>query len=121
MNAECVLRFESNSLRWPYVVKRANKTKVPLKVGRDGGPPHQSLYGHYSLIGRANVDLLNFADDLYEVKNKTIENVAKYLGIQSPNQKPIDETAYFDYWSKPNQEKILIKHVETQTQTILKI
>jgi len=121
MNPDFVLSFESNSIHWPYLVKRANKTKVPLKVGRDGGPPHQSLYGHYSLIGRANVDLLNFADDLYEVKNKTIENVAKYLGIQSSNQKPIDETAYFDYWSKPEQRKILIKHVETQTQTILKI
>jgi DNA polymerase I len=121
MNPDFVLSFESNSIHWPYLVKRANKTKVPLKVGRDGGPPHQSLYGHYSLIGRSNVDLLNFADDLYEVKNKTIENVAKYLGIQSSNQKPIDETAYFDYWSKPEQRKILIKHVETQTQTILKI
>jgi DNA polymerase I len=121
MNPDFVLSFECNSIHWPYLVKRANKTKVPLKVGRDGGPPHQSLYGHYSLIGRSNVDLLNFADDLYEVKNKTIENVAKYLGIQSSNQKPIDETAYFDYWSKPEQRKILIKHVETQTQTILKI
>jgi DNA polymerase I len=120
-NPDFVLNFESNSIHWPYLVKRANKTKVPLRVGRDGGPPHQSLYGHYSLIGRANVDLLNFADDLYEVKNKTIENVAKYLGIDSSNHKPIDETAYFDYWSKPDQRKTLIRHVEEKTETILKI
>src|SRR5438552_2885645 len=98
-----------------------NETNTPLRVGRDEGPPHQSLYGHYSLIGRANVDLLNFAEDLYEVKNKTVENVAKYLGIQSPNQKPIDETANFDYWSKPDQRKILVKHMEEQTETILAI
>jgi DNA polymerase I len=120
-NPDFVLNFESNSIHWPYLVKRANKTKVPLRVGRDGGPPHQSLYGHYSLIGRANVDLLNFADDLYEVKNKTIENVAKYLGIDSSNHKPIDETAYFDYWSKPDQRRTLIRHVEEKTETILKI
>jgi DNA polymerase I len=121
INPDFVLSFEGNSIHWPYLVKRANNTKTRLRVGRDGGPPHQSLYGHYSLIGRANVDLLNFAEDLYEVKNKTIENVAKYLGIESSNQNPIDETAYFDYWSRPEQRKMLVQHVEEETEIILKI
>jgi len=121
INPDFVLSFEGNSIHWPYLVKRSTKTKAPLKVGRDGGPPHQSLYGHYSLIGRANVDLLNFADDLYDVKIKTVENVAKYLGIQVTKENPIDETAYFDYWSKPDERKILVKHVEEQSETILKI
>ena len=121
INPDFVLSFEGNSNHWPYLVKRANKTKTPIKVGRDGGPPHQSLYGHYSIIGRANVDLLNFADDLYDVKIKTIENVAKYLGIQFPDLKLIDETAYFDYWSKPDRRKILVQHIEAEPDTILKI
>src|SRR5438128_2637471 len=95
-------------------------TDHPRPVPKED-PPHQSLYGHYSLIGRANVDLLNFAEDLYEVKNKTIENVAKYLGIKLSEEKTIDETSYFDYWSKPDERKILVKHVEKQTETILKI
>src|SRR2546425_11585145 len=120
-NPDFVLSFEGNGIHWPYLLKRTNKTKIPLKVGRDGGPPHQSLYGHYSLIGRANIDLLNFADDLYDVKIKTIENVANYLGIQFSEEKPIDETAYFDYWSKPDQRKILVKHVEMESEIILKI
>jgi DNA polymerase, archaea type len=120
-NPDFVLSFEGNSVHWSYLVKRSNKTKTPLKVGRDGGPPHQSLYGHYSLIGRANVDLLNFADDLYDVKIKTVENVARYLGIQVSEEKPIDETAYFDYWSKPDERRILVKQLEEQTETILKI
>ncbi|TMI37227.1 DNA polymerase II [Candidatus Bathyarchaeota archaeon] len=120
-NPDFVLSFEGNSVHWPYLVKRADKTKTPLRVGRDGGPPHQSLYGHYSLIGRANVDLLNFADDLYAVKNKTIEDVAKYLGIELSSQNPIDETAYFEHWSNLNQRKNLVKHVEEQTEAILKI
>ncbi|OLB47285.1 hypothetical protein AUH73_03780 [archaeon 13_1_40CM_4_53_4] len=120
-NPDFVLTFDGNSVHWPYLVKRADKTKTPLRVGRDGGPPHQSLYGHYSLIGRANVDLLNFADDLYAVKNKTIEDVAKYLGIELSSQNPIDETAYFEHWSNLNQRKNLVKHVEEQTEAILKI
>ena len=121
INPDFVLSHEGNSAQWPYLVKRANKTNVPLRIGRDGGPPHQSLYGHYSLIGRANVDLLNFANDLYEVKNKTIENVAKYLGIKASGQKSIDETSYFDYWSKPDQRKLLVNQAMEEAETILKI
>src|SRR3989475_10746740 len=102
-------------------MKTPKKITPPLRVGREGGPPHQSLYGHYSLIGRANVDLLNLAEDLYEVKNKTVQNVARYLGIKLSDPKTIDETSYFDYWSKPDQRKILVEHVEEQTETVLKI
>jgi len=121
INPDFVLSFEGNSIHWPYLVKRAKRTKTPLRVGRDEGPPHQSLYGHYSLIGRANVDLLNFSEDLYEVKNKTIENVAKYLGIPFSDQRSVDETAYFEYWSKADQRKTLLKYLEEQTETVLKI
>src|SRR5438046_340661 len=120
-NPDFVLTFEGNSVHWPYLVKRADKTKTPLRVGRDGGPPHQSLYGHDTLTRRAKVDLLNFVDDLYAVKNKTIEDVAKYLGIGLSSQNPIDETAYFEHWSNLNQRKNLVKHVEEQTEAILKI
>src|SRR5207245_10105271 len=115
------LSFEGNSVQWPYLVNRASNIKTRLRVGRDEGPPHQSLYGHYSLIGRANVDLLNFAEDLYAVKNKTIENVPKYLGIKLSKENPIDETSYFDYLSKPDRKRVLVKQVEEQTETILKI
>jgi DNA polymerase, archaea type len=121
INPDLVLNYEGNSVYWPYLVKRADRARVLLRVGRDGGPPHQSLFGHYSLIGRANVDLLNFADDLYDVKNKTMENVAKYLGIRLSDHKSIDETDYFDYWSKPERRQMLVKHLEAQTETILKI
>lgn len=120
-NPDIVLSFEGNSVEWPYLLKRVDHTKTNLRVGRDGGPPHQSLFGHYSLIGRANVDLLNFADDLYDVKNKTVENVAKYLEINLPSEEPIDETSYFDYWSRNDRRKILTEHAQNRTNTILKI
>lgn len=120
-NPDFVLSYEGNSVTWPYLGKRADKTKTILKVGRDGGPPHQSLYGHYSLIGRASVDLLNFAEDLYEVKNKSLENVAKYLGITTSDEKQIDETSYYSYWSNPELRKTLVKQIQVQADTILKI
>jgi DNA polymerase, archaea type len=120
-NPDFVLNYGGNSVAWPYLVKRADRTKTPLTVGRDEGPPHQSLYGHYSLIGRANVDLLNFADDLYEVKNKTLANVAKYLGIKVSDEKQIEETSYYSYWSNPELRTQLVKQEEIQASTILKV
>ena len=120
-NPDFVLSYESNSVTWPYLVKRAEKTKTPLRVGRDRGPPHQSLYGHYSLIGRANVDLLNFAEDLYDVKNKTLENAAKYLGITATDEIPIAETSYYSYWSNPEKRKTLVNHMQVQTDIILNL
>src|SRR5207302_11353898 len=66
-------------------------------VGRDEGPARQSLYGHFSLTGRANVDLLDFSRDLYDVKIKTVENVAKFLGVEASTP-TIDETEYYDRW-----------------------
>ncbi|MBO0888957.1 hypothetical protein J2P12_07645, partial [Candidatus Bathyarchaeota archaeon] len=121
INPDVVLSYEGNSVQWPYLVKRADISKNILSVGRDLGPPHQSLYGHYSLIGRANVDLFNFADDLYEVKIKTVQNVAKYLGIKPSDRKPIDETDFFYHWSKPDERRLLVKQIEEDTETILKI
>src|SRR5207249_9111981 len=90
---DVVFSFGGNTFDWPYLIKRANKTKAKLSVGRDDGPARQSLYGHFSLTGRANVDLLDFSQDLYDVKIKTVENVARYLGGEAPTP-TIDDTEY---------------------------
>ncbi len=117
---DIVFTFGGNSLQWPYLTKRTGRTKSQLKVGRDGGRPHQSLYGHYSVTGRANIDLLDFAEDLYDVKIKKVENVAKYLGIKTSDPR-VDETEFFDYWSTTDRRKILVGQVEEQSHTLLKI
>ncbi len=119
-NPDVVFTFGGNSLQWPYLAKRTDTAKFRLKVGRDEGVPHQSLYGHYSVTGRANIDLLDFAEDLYDVKIKNIENVAAYLGIKA-SFSPIDETEFFDYWSTTDRRKVLVSQVEEQTDTLLMI
>ncbi len=120
-NPDVVLSFGGNTVYWPYLVKRADKTKAEFAVGREGGIPHQSLYGHFSLTGRANVDLLDFAEDLYDVKMKTVENVAKYLGLQPSVQASVDETDYFSYWSSPDRKKLLVSLEEEKVKTLLQI
>src|SRR3989440_1051353 len=94
---DLVFSFGSNTFDWPYLIKRANKIKAKLSVGRDDGPARPSLYGHFSLTGRANVDLLDFSGDLYDVKIKTVENVARFLGVEAATP-TIDETEYYDRW-----------------------
>jgi len=121
VNPDIVLSFGGTTVHWPYLVKRAHETNARLTIGRDGGVPHQSLYGHYSITGRANIDLLDFAEDLYAVKNKNLENVAKYLGIKTSARTIIDETEYFHYWSKGDLRKVLVRLIEEQVETLLKI
>ncbi len=103
---DLVFSFGANTFEWPYLIKRAAKTKATLSVGRDDGPARQSLYGHFSLTGRANVDLLDFSGDLYDVKNKTVENVATFLGVEASTP-TIDETEFYARWTGKDRNSLL--------------
>ena len=116
---DVVFSFGGNTFDWPYLIKRADKTKAKLSVGRDEGPARQSLYGHFSLTGRANVDLLNFSGDLYDVKIKTVENVAKFLGVEASTP-TIDETEYYDRWTGHNRPA-LVKQMEGQAVSVFHV
>jgi len=79
---DVIVGYGSNREDYPYLVQRAEKLGVRLRLDRTGHPPHQSLYGHFSVVGRANVDLLDFAEGMPEVKLKTLANVASFLGVK---------------------------------------
>lgn len=116
---DVVFSFGGNTFDWPYLIKRSEKSSAKLTVGRDEGPARQSLYGHFSLTGRANVDLLDFAGDLYDVKNKTVENVAKFLGVDAVTP-TIDETEYYDQWNG-NGRRALEKQTQGQASSVLSV
>jgi len=116
---DVVFSFGGNTFDWPYLIKRANKTKAKLSVGRDDGPARQSLYGHFSLTGRANVDLLDFSQDLYDVKIKTVENVARYLGVEASTP-AIDETEYYDRWTHQDRSG-LVEQMKAQATSIFNV
>ncbi|OLD13493.1 MAG: hypothetical protein AUI97_04115 [Crenarchaeota archaeon 13_1_40CM_3_52_17] len=119
LDPDVVFSFGGNTFDWPYLIKRANRTKAKLSVGRDDGPARQSLYGHFSLTGRANVDLLDFSQDLYDVKIKTVENVARFLGVEASTP-TIDETEYFDHWTG-NDRSALVDQMKAQATSIFKV
>jgi len=116
---DVVFSFGGNTFDWPYLIKRADKTKTKLSVGRDDGPARQSLYGHFSLTGRANVDLLDFSADLYDVKIKTVENVARYLGVEASTP-TIDETEYYDHWIGTDRPA-LVEQMKAQATSIFNV
>ena len=116
---DVIFSFGGNTFDWPYLIKRANKTKAKLSVGRDEGPARQSLYGHFSLTGRANVDLLDFSSDLYDVKIKTVENVARFLGVQASTS-TIDETEYYDRWIS-HDRPALVEQLKEQAISVFNV
>lgn len=79
---DVLVGYGSNREDYPYIIQRAGRLGVRLRLDRMGQPPHQSLYGHFSVVGRANIDLLDFAEDMPEVKLKTLANVASFLGVK---------------------------------------
>jgi DNA polymerase, archaea type len=116
---DVVFTFGGNTFDWPYLIKRASNTKAKLSVGRDDGPARQSLYGHFSLTGRANVDLLDFSSDLYDVKIKNVENVARFLGVEASTP-TIDETEYYDQWTSPDRSA-LVEQIKAQSASIFNV
>ncbi|RLG65886.1 DNA polymerase II [archaeon] len=102
---DIILSYGSNRIWWDYLLKRAQRHGLKLKIDRIGGEPHRSVYGHFSITGRANIDLFDFIEDLYEIKVKTLENVASYMGIEAPPETFAGDDRIYAIWTE-NPEKV---------------
>lgn len=100
-----IITFEGNSIIWPYLLERSKVINIPLRIGYNGDEPHQSLYGHFSIPGRLNIDLKDYADNNPMLQRKTLEELAYFLGLPQPN-KVYDRLLYYDAW-KNNRKKLL--------------
>jgi len=108
---DVIIGYNSNRFDWPYLIERSKKLGVRLAVSRANSSPAPSVYGHYSIVGRANVDLYDFAEDMYEIKVKTLENVADYLGVMPKDKRVlIDGIEIYKYWDDPNLRKTLFEY-----------
>jgi DNA polymerase I len=110
---DIIVGYNSNHFDWPYIQARAKLHGIKLKVSRDFAEPHQSVYGHVSVVGRANVDLYDYAEDLPEVKIKTLENVADYLGVLPKDKRTmIDYLDIAEFWDDLSKREALKKYAE---------
>jgi len=117
---DIIVGFGSNSHDLPYLAKRAKKNGYLLKIDRAGTEPHTSVYGHISITGRANIDLFDFADELPEVKVKTLENIADYLGVMKLEERTIIEDVDFaEYWENLQKRPQLLKFSMENTKCIM--
>lgn len=117
---DVIVGYNSNRFDWPYLLERARKLKVKLSVSRIGGEPSQSVYGHISIIGRANVDLYDFAEEIPEVKVKTLEEVADYLGVMSREERiSIEWIEIARYWDDPSLRDRLSKYAMQDAESTM--
>jgi len=111
---DIIVGYNSNRFDWPYILERCKINGIKLDVGRrSGSAPQTSAYGHISIAGRLNVDLLDFAEEIYEVKMKTLEEVADYLGVM-PKEKRVrlEWWQISEYWDDAEKRHILKEYTK---------
>ncbi|MEM1607263.1 MAG: DNA polymerase domain-containing protein [Candidatus Bathyarchaeia archaeon] len=107
---DIIVGFETNRRDMQYLAVRARKNGLTLRVGRADAEPHTSAYGHMSITGRAHIDLLDYADEFPEVKIKTLENIADYLGVMKIGERTlIEDFEIAQYWEDEGKRPILLK------------
>ena len=117
---DIIVGYGTNRNDLPYLTTRAKKNGFLLTIDRANTEPHTSVYGHVSITGRANVDLFDFADELPEVKVKTLENIADYLGVMKLEERTlIEDVDFAEYWEKPEKRPELLKFSMENTKCIM--
>ncbi len=119
---DIIVGFGSNQRDWPYLLERCRQYKTRLYVDRTKTEPHTSTYGHVSITGRANIDLMDYADEFPEVKVKTLENLADYLDVQGvKDTKAIEDFEIADYWDNDAKRQELKKFSAENSQKVMGI
>ncbi|MEM4746950.1 MAG: DNA-directed DNA polymerase [Archaeoglobaceae archaeon] len=105
VDPDIIVGYNQDAFDWPYIRKRAEKLKVPLNIGRDGGSI-SFKGGRPKITGRLNVDLYDIALRISEVKIKKLENIAEFLGAKVEVE-DIEGKDVAKYWEK-DREKVLL-------------
>jgi len=109
---DIIVGYNSNHFDWPYLMQRARHLGIRLDVTRRvGAEPATSVYGHVSVPGRLNVDLYDYAEEMHEIKVKTLEEVAEYLGVMKKSERVnIEWWEIPSYWDDEEKRKLLIQY-----------
>ncbi|MGB9828346.1 MAG: 3'-5' exonuclease, partial [Thermosphaera sp.] len=118
---DIIVGYNSNRFDWQYLLERASTLGLRLDVGRKRDSlPSTSTYGHVSVAGRLNVDLYNFADEIPEIKIKSLDVVADYLGVMKRDSRVlIDYVDFPKYWNDPSKKGLLLKYNEDDVRSTM--
>jgi DNA polymerase I len=119
---DIIVGYGVNGQDWPYLNERCKKLGLRFYVDRAGTEPHTSVYGHISITGKINLDLFDFAGEFPEVKVKTLENLADYLGVMKiENRTLIEDIDFPDYWDDKNKRELLKKFSMENSRSVIGI
>jgi len=119
---DVIVGFGVNRQDWSYLNERCKRLGMRLSIDRVGSEPHTSVYGHVSITGRANLDIFDFADEFPDVKVKTLENLADYLGVMKLEDRVlIEDVDFADYWDDKDKREVLKKFSMENTRCIIGI
>ncbi|MGQ9597697.1 MAG: DNA polymerase domain-containing protein, partial [Thermoproteota archaeon] len=104
---------------WNYLVERCKRVDVPLEVGRNYARPHMSVFGHVSITGRIDMDLLHNARENPQLTEYTLEEYARSLGLDAFQNIP--EYEYGEYLRDPSKAEAIFKQSEEFAKLIYKI
>ena len=117
---DIIASFGGNTFDLPFLLERARRCGLKLRLDRLETEPHRSAYGHISVTGRANIDLADFSDEIQKVKVKTLENITAFLGISGQRgESPIEYVEYAKYWEDPKKRTELVKLSQGKAKLIL--
>ena len=108
---DVVLTYNGDGFDFSYLIERAKQNGVRLPLGRDHsdiqrkrGGPRES----FSIAGRDTVDLYRVVErDMPEVKIKTLENVAEFLGIMRVDERTnLENEEMVSLWERGETDRI---------------
>jgi len=105
---DVIVGYGANKTDWSYLLQRCRLHGFLLGIDRTGFEPHSSVYGHVSLTGIVNLDLVDFEAMFPEVKVKTLSNFAKNLKINIGGG-VVDDVLFADYWDSDEKRGILLR------------
>lgn len=119
---DIIVGYGLNAQDWYYLKERCRNLGLTLNVDRANTEPHTSVYGHISLTGVVNIDLADFADEFPDVKVKTLENLADYLGIMKIEERTlVGDVEFADYWDDKGRREILKRFSMDNTRCVMEI
>ena len=88
IDPDIIVGYNTNRYDWPYIMERARLLGIRMDLSRKtGSEPTPSVHGHISIQGRLNVDIYDYAEEIYEVKRKTLEDIAEYFGVMRKDER----------------------------------
>jgi len=109
---DIIVGYNSNNFDWPYLLERCRHLGIKLDVSkRLGVEPSKSVHGHVSIPGRINIDLYDLAEEIAEIKVKSLDEVADYLGVMKKNERVnVPWYEIYKYWDDDEKRKILLNY-----------